>query len=178
LNEKSFPNPRQSPFLTYLPYQFDAIDLIFSPHSISELLNRKAFVRLSPDGDAETNPRVDRSARRGSTVTGVNGFYIQSSTEGRLFVIKGMVTNKFSGPRSPIPITGTLKDDHGRVLQEKTVYAGITLTEDQIKDKSLLEMDRALVNNTYLGDVGPGRRFRLLPFLEVHRRICSKRTDG
>ena len=124
----------------------------------------KGFVRLSPDGDAEASSRAEPPRRRSSTVMGVNGFYIQSKTEGRLFVIKGIVTNNFSGPRSPIPITGTLKDDHGRVLQEKTVYAGITLTEDQIKAKPLSEMDRTLVDKVHLGDVGPGQT---VPFTVV-----------
>jgi predicted Zn finger-like uncharacterized protein len=124
----------------------------------------KGFVRLSPDGNAEEGSRVKRPRRSASTVTGINGFYIQSNSEGRLFVIKGIVINNFSGPRSPIPITGTLKDDHGRVLQEKTVYAGITLTEDQIKGQSLSEMDRTLVDKTYLGDVGPGQT---VPFTVV-----------
>jgi predicted Zn finger-like uncharacterized protein len=124
----------------------------------------KGFVRLSPDGEGEALSPVVKPRRKASTVKGVNGFYIQSNSEGRLFVIKGMVTNNFSGLRSPIPITGTLKDDHGRVLQEKTVYAGITLTEDQIKDKSLNEMNRALVNKAHLGDVGPGQT---VPFTVV-----------
>ena len=124
----------------------------------------KGFVRLSPDGDAESSSPVEQSRRSASTVRGVNGFYVQSNTEGRLFVIKGIVTNNFSGPRSPIPVTVTLKDNHGRVLQEKTVYAGITLTEDQIKGKTLSEMDRALVDKTHLGDVGPGQ---MVPFTVV-----------
>ena len=124
----------------------------------------KGFVRLSPDGDAEASSPVERPRRKTSTVTGVNGFYIQSKTEGRLFVIKGLLTNNFSGPSSPIPITGTLKNNHGAVLQEKTVYAGITLTNDQIKDKPLSEMDRALVNKAHLGDVGPGQT---VPFVVI-----------
>ena len=124
----------------------------------------KGFVRLSPDGDAEASSPVERPRRKTSTVTGVNGFYIQSKTEGRLFVIKGLLTNNFSGPSSPIPITGTLKNNHGAVLQEKTVYAGITFTEDQIKDKPLSEIDRALGDKAHLGDVNPGQT---VPFVVI-----------
>ena len=124
----------------------------------------KGFVRLSPDGDAELSSRVERPRRRASTVKGVSGFYVQSKTEGRLFVIKGMVTNNFSGPRSPIPITGTLIDNHGAVLREKTVYAGITFTEEQIKDNPLREMDRALGNKARLGEVNPGQT---IPFTVI-----------
>jgi hypothetical protein len=142
---------------------FFPINLIGYKYEREEVIP-KGFVRLSPDGNAEAGSHVEPPRRNASTVMGVNGFYIQSKTEGRLFVIKGVVTNNFSGPRSPIPITGTLKDDHGRILQEKTVYAGITLTEDQIKGKSLSEMDRALVNKAHLGDVGPGQT---IPFTVV-----------
>ena len=76
----------------------------------------------------------------------VTGSFIESNNAGQLFVIKGMVTNKYPKGRSFILTKGSLLDDKGRAVKKKMAYAGNTFTENQIKEMSLEEIDKGLKN--------------------------------
>ena len=76
----------------------------------------------------------------------VTGSFIESDKAGQLFVIKGMVTNKYPKGRSFILTKGSLLDDKGRVVKKKMAYAGNTFTENQIKEMPLEEIDKGLKN--------------------------------
>jgi predicted Zn finger-like uncharacterized protein len=83
----------------------------------------------------------------------VTGSFIESDNAGQLFVIKGMVTNKYPKGRSFILTKGSLLDDKGRVVKKKMAYAGNTFTENQIKEMSLEEIDKGLKNRLGKGRV-------------------------
>jgi hypothetical protein len=142
---------------------FFPIDLIDYKFKSEEVIT-KGFVRHSPDGTTAARSREKASGGGASTLEGVKGFFIQSNSEGRLFVIKGLVTNNLPEARRSIPIMGTLKNQDGMVLRKKTVYAGITFTEDKIKETSLSELDKVLINEPYESDVNPGQT---IPFIVI-----------
>ncbi|UCF56696.1 MAG: zinc-ribbon domain-containing protein [Deltaproteobacteria bacterium] len=97
---------------------------------------------LKPSEKQEiTDPGVARLSFKA-----VTGSFIQSNTAGQLFVIKGMVTNDYPKPRSFIRIKGSILDDKGETVKMKTVYAGNTFTEKQIKEKPLEELQEGLKN--------------------------------
>ena len=80
----------------------------------------------------------------GLTFKEVTGFFIQSSKDGQLFVIKGVVTNNYPQIRSFILLKGNLLDDNGRVVRRKVAYAGNTFMENQIKKMTLDEINKGL----------------------------------
>ena len=55
---------------------------------------------------------------------GLNGFFLQSRKEGRLFVIQGEAVNDFREPRSAIAVKGVIFDDKGAPLLQQTVFCG------------------------------------------------------
>jgi DNA-directed RNA polymerase subunit RPC12/RpoP len=130
----------------------------------SEEVISKGFVRLAPDEKKTARPRVRETWGGASSFEGINGIFIQSNSEGKLFVIKGLVTNKLPEARKSIPIMATLKNQHGVVLRKKTVYAGITFTEEKIKEKSLNEIDKVLHNEPHERDINPGQA---VPFILI-----------
>lgn len=124
----------------------------------------RGIVKKSPDGATGTRSQTERPGGGASTFEGVNSFFIDSLNDGRLFVIKGLVTNNLPVSRRPIPIVGSLKNRDGAVLRKKTVYAGVTFAEYKIRDESLLKMDKALTSEPSESVVGPGQT---VPFMVI-----------
>jgi DNA-directed RNA polymerase subunit RPC12/RpoP len=140
----------------------------------SEEVITKGFVRLAPDEKATAPSHPRETGSGASTLEGINGIFIQSDSEGRLFVIKGLVTNQLPVARKSIPIMAALKNPQGVVLRKKTVYAGITFTEDKIKDNSLSEMDKALSNEPHDRDIKPGQA---VPFIVIFGSLPSDMSE-
>ena len=90
----------------------------------------------------------------------VSGSFVESKTAGKLFVIKGMITNNYPRTRSHIFIKGSLLDDQGKVVKRKVSYAGNSFTESELQDMSMGQIDEALKNKSAKDnmnvDVQPG----------------------
>ena len=71
----------------------------------------------------------------------IKGEFVENSTYGHLFVIKGKVRNDYSEARSFIMIKGVLYSKSGEAVQHKTVYCGNTLSETDLQalDKATIE---------------------------------------
>ena len=71
----------------------------------------------------------------------IKGEFVENSTCGHLFVIKGTVRNDYSEARSFIMIKGVLYSKSGDAVQHKTVYCGNTLSETDLQalDKATIE---------------------------------------
>lgn len=76
----------------------------------------------------------------------VNGGFVEVENGGRFFVIKGIVTSKYPGLRSFIEIKGSVLDDQGKVVQERTSYAGNSFTEEELKTLPFSEISKAMQN--------------------------------
>ena len=140
----------------------------------SEEVISKGFVRLAPDEKKTARSRVRENGGGVSSLEGIKGSFIQSNSEGRLFVIKGLVTNKLPVARKSIPIMATLKNQHGIVLRKKTVYAGITFAEDKIKERSLSGIDKVLSSEPQEREISPGQA---VPFIVIFGSLPSDMSE-
>lgn len=108
-------------------------DLI--PQSIRSLLFPSAETKKAPDTGA-------RLLQFGS----VNGSFVDTEKSGPLFVIRGMVTNKYPRNRSYIKIKGSILNSKGVVVLSKTAYAGNTFSEEELKTLAIDEILKAADN--------------------------------
>jgi len=71
----------------------------------------------------------------------VKGEFVENSTAGRLFVIKGMVRNDYLQARSFIRVKGALFSQDGGVVNEATSYCGNILSDGDLQtlDKTAME---------------------------------------
>lgn len=76
----------------------------------------------------------------------VSGVFVDTEKSGPLFVIRGMVTNKYSESRGHILIRGSILDNKGVVMIAKTAYAGNTFSEEELKTLPLDEITKAADN--------------------------------
>jgi len=76
----------------------------------------------------------------------VNGVFVDTKSSGPLFVIRGMITNKYPQSRRYLKIKGSILDNKGVVVLSKTAYAGNTFSEDELKSLSLDEILKAADN--------------------------------
>jgi predicted Zn finger-like uncharacterized protein len=93
----------------------------------------------------EKKPPVDPGVRR-LAFKAVTGSFVDSKAAGNLFVIRGTVTNNYPGSRSFIQVKGSILDDKGEVVRAKVAYAGNVFTDDEIKQRALDEIDKAMKN--------------------------------
>ncbi|MES0364121.1 MAG: DUF3426 domain-containing protein, partial [Desulfobacteria bacterium] len=68
--------------------------------------------------------------------------FVENSTAGGLFVIKGIARNDYPEARNFIRVRGILYAQDGRAVQDKTSYCGNVLSESQLQtlDKTAMEM--------------------------------------
>lgn len=96
------------------------------------------------------------------------GYYEQDTKAGKLFVIKGQVTNAGRSRKSGIRIVAALLDDKDRTVAEKTCYAGNVLSGDTLRTSEREKIDAAMINRFGDGlvnmDVAPGKS---VPFMVV-----------
>lgn len=71
---------------------------------------------------------------------------MKTKKAGRLFVIKGIVTNGYAKDRRFILIKGTILDEKGNVVRKKLAYAGNSFTKQELNKMSLAELEKAMKN--------------------------------
>ena len=119
-------------------------------------------------------PKVDQAGNLRINVleNRLEGFFIQNSKLGSLYVVKGRVKNNYDHPRSFISITGKVYSKGAKLRQTKTVYAGnilnrkqlINLNQDAIK-KSLNRRSGQKQSNLKV------KTGKVIPFMIVFTRV-------
>jgi hypothetical protein len=71
-------------------------------------------------------------------------FFRQNRNEGQLLVITGLARNHYPTPRSFIKLKGLLHNNAGQVLAQKQVYCGNVLTEQQLSELTMEDMQKIL----------------------------------
>jgi hypothetical protein len=140
----------------------------------SEEVISKGLVRIAPDEKKKARSSARETGGGATSLEGINAVFIQSNSEGRLFVIKGLVTNRLPVARKSMPIIATLKNQNGIVLRKKTVYAGMSFAEEKIIDKSLSEMDKVLSNEPHERDINPGQS---VPFIVIFGSLPNDMSE-
>ena len=74
----------------------------------------------------------------------VRGYYLESNTLNRIFVIEGEAVNHWKESRSFIKVRGVLLDSGGKKVQEKEVYSGNILSEKDLKEMAKGAVDKSL----------------------------------
>ena len=74
----------------------------------------------------------------------LSGSFVNSPKAGKLFVVKGWVTNKYPDRRSFIRIRSNILDSKRAVVSSKVVFAGHPLTDKELKSLSVEEIDKRL----------------------------------
>jgi hypothetical protein len=96
------------------------------------------------------------------------GYYEPNVHEGKLFIIKGQVTNVGRGRKSGIKIQAALLDDKDQPLMETVCYAGNVLPGDVLRKAPRKEIEEVLSNRfgerLINMDVQPGKS---VPFMVV-----------
>lgn len=102
------------------------------------------------------------------TTSNINSRFVENENSGRLFVITGQVKNEFSESRRFIQLTGKLFASGKALVKEETIYCGNTLTDTQLVQMNLADVNKKLSNrfgdNQSNVDVKPGQQ---LPFMVV-----------
>jgi len=76
----------------------------------------------------------------------LKGSFVDSKKEGKLFVVKGLITNNYSDKRKFIRIRSNILDSKGKVVKSKTVYAGNPISDMELLSLSMVEIDNRLMN--------------------------------
>lgn len=74
----------------------------------------------------------------------LSGSFVNSPKAGKLFVVKGWVTNKYPDRRSFIRIRSNILDSKRAVVSSKVVFAGHPLTDKELKSLSVEEIHKRL----------------------------------
>lgn len=102
----------------------------------------------------------------------VQAEYVENATAGRIVVIRGQVRNEYDHPRSFIKVTAKLYDKNKNVVRAGTVWAGNTLSKEDLASKDMAAIGDLLKNqkgqqNRNVG-VKPGMT---VPFMVVFDKL-------
>jgi predicted Zn finger-like uncharacterized protein len=116
-------------------------------------------VSLRPGGKESASPYA---------IGNLIGYYESTPHGGRLFVVKGQVTNAGRGSKSGIRIQATLLDGRAKEIARKTAYAGNVLSGEALRQASReaieAEQSNRFGSNLINMDIAPGRS---VPFMVV-----------
>ncbi|MDY6836469.1 MAG: DUF3426 domain-containing protein [Thermodesulfobacteriota bacterium] len=98
----------------------------------------------------------------------ITGEFVDNSSIGRLFVIKGQVRNDYPGTRNFIRVKGILYSKEGKVVKNTMVYCANILSEVQLQTMDRLSIKKRL--NNRFGDNKSNLKVasgKALPFMVV-----------
>lgn len=104
--------------------------------------------------------------------------YVRNEEAGLLFIITGQVQNQFSSQRDHIQVMGKLLDDAGKVARQNRVFAGNTVSDEELRTLGLEAIEQQLSNrsgeNNLNVGVEPGIK---LPFMIVFSDLPENLTE-
>ncbi len=112
-----------------------------------------ALVRFKPDFLPESFPLFKRPLSKDQafdmgnkrlSFKDLNGSFVNSKKAGKLFVVKGLVTNMYPDKRSFIRIRSNILDSKGKAVKSKIVYAGNPISDKELSSLSMEEVDNRL----------------------------------
>ncbi len=96
------------------------------------------------------------------------GYYETNAAAGKLFVVKGQVTNEGAARKVGVRVYAALLDAQSRKLAEKTVYAGTIFAGEALRAATRAKIEAAMSNPIGGGlanmDIPPGKS---VPFMVV-----------
>ncbi len=102
----------------------------------------------------------------------VQAEYVENASAGRLVVIRGQVRNEYDHPRSFIKVTAKLYDKNKNVVRAATVYAGNTLSAEDLAAKDMAAIAEQLKNQKGQQNRNLGvKAGAAVPFMVVFDRL-------
>ncbi len=96
------------------------------------------------------------------------GYYDTGAASGKMFIVKGQVTNEGTARKAGVRVYAALLDVQGKTLAEKTVYAGNVIAADAVRLSSREKIEATMSNPMGGGlanmDIPPGKS---VPFMVV-----------
>ncbi len=78
----------------------------------------------------------------------INSKFVQNSHAGLLFVVSGKVRNEYSKPRNFIKLRGKLFKKGRKLVQNRIVYCGNTLTDSELTNLGIKTIEKRLAKRT------------------------------
>ena len=76
----------------------------------------------------------------------LKGSFVDSEKAGKLFVVKGSITNNYPDKRSFIRVRSNILNSKGKVVKSKIAYAGNPISDKELLSLSIVEIDNRLMN--------------------------------
>jgi len=76
----------------------------------------------------------------------LKGSFVDSEKAGKLFVVKGSITNNYPDKRSFIRVRSNILDSKGKVVKSKIAYAGNIFSDKELLSLSMVEINNRLMN--------------------------------
>jgi predicted Zn finger-like uncharacterized protein len=147
---------------------------MYAPHLIPDFLH-------GPIKSDEVKKGPDSGASRLEIVT-VEGSFLNSERAGSLFVIRGKVTNNYPEVRSFILVKGSILDDKGQVVKERSAYAGNTFSDEELVVLPVEKISKAMNNPQGINDnnlnIGSGESLNFIIVFEKLPENISEFTVG
>jgi len=109
----------------------------------------------------------------------VKGYYLESNTLSKIFVIEGEAVNHWKESRSFIKVKGVLLDSKGNKVQEKEAYSGNILSEKDLKEMAKGSVDKSLSSQFGISfsnvNIQPNKS---VPFMIVFMDLPPDRGPG
>jgi predicted Zn finger-like uncharacterized protein len=74
----------------------------------------------------------------------LDGSFVDSEKAGKLFMVKGLVTNNYPDRRSFIRIRSNILDSKGTVVKSKIAFAGNPISDKEVRSLSMEDIDNRL----------------------------------
>ncbi len=103
---------------------------------------------FAPAHLAEWLPIIKPISNQGFSFYSVSGDFYESKKAGTLYVIQGLVVNRYPISRKYILLKGSLLDAKGKVIRVKQGYAGNTFKSDTIRSMSIDEINNVMNNRS------------------------------
>lgn len=112
---------------------------VYRPAFITDYIHYIPFLKKA----APKKQAFDMGNRRLS-FKDLSGSFVNSPKAGRLFVVKGWVTNNYPDRRSYIRIKSSILNSKRTAVLSKAVFAGHPLTDKELQTMSMEEIDKRL----------------------------------
>ncbi|SPD76093.1 conserved hypothetical protein [uncultured Desulfobacterium sp.] len=151
-----------------------ALVYIYAPHLIPSFLPGATGLSEIKKGSDSGTSRLE--------IVSVESSFVDSKMAGRLFVVRGKVTNRYPEERSFIFVKGSVLDDKGQVVKEESVYAGNTFTNEELIIMPFEKISQAVNNRRGADDnnvnIKPGEAVNFMIVFEKLPANLNEFTVG
>lgn len=140
--------------LLALAARFFYVQTLYPDWNVTDVWLKVFFLPVDPEGNQKLS------------LINIKKYFKENPKIGRFFIIEGEIKNGYPDPRQKIKIRGSLRTAENRVATSREVYAGWTLTTEELESLSLEEINKLIQSQPER--VSPNLRIfpgKTLPFM-------------